>query len=357
MNHKYLLQCSLFSLLLLAILGISGNAEAGLVEIYINDSEELTESETEFVIESGKDINLEIRLSGALRIESDDKNLSVQSIYIDAYFESDTDRRESTAGIPQYQALDNNENDPGYDKFSSSFKGDDARFEGYEGQIRFSIILKNASNEIVPGGDRVILITITSPISSVDENSSESVLYNNPIILGGGFLAFILFFPVLYLYLKRQEELKIEDYTQRKDMEAQMKLREAQRKSEEEEQLKNERVQKRRAMRHQANERERALDYDSAINIWEELGQIDQAARVRKLKVEQGAVKVEQTVIHGDYVDDRDTIVKDSVINRSNIGTGGKSKAEEIKELTELHDSGAIDDAEFKQMKKEILGK
>ena len=35
-------------------------ANAGLVEIYINNSEELTESETDFVIESGKDLNLEM---------------------------------------------------------------------------------------------------------------------------------------------------------------------------------------------------------------------------------------------------------------------------------------------------------
>ena len=55
-------------------------ANAGLVEIYINKSEELTESETDFVIESGRDLNLEIRLSGALRIDSDDKNLSVESM-------------------------------------------------------------------------------------------------------------------------------------------------------------------------------------------------------------------------------------------------------------------------------------
>ena len=73
--------------------------------------------------------------------------------------------------------------------------------------------------------------------------------------------------------------------------------------------------------------------------------------------VAQGAVKVEQTVVHGDYIDDRDTIIKDSVVNKSNIGAGGKSKTEEIKELKELLDSGAIDDDEFKQMKKEILEK
>ena len=164
-----------------------------------------------------------------------------------------------------------------------------------------------------------------------------------------------LFFSVLYLYLKRRKEPKIEDYTQRKDMEPQIDLKEAQRKAEEEEekQLRNEREQKRIAMRHQANERERALDYDSAIDIWEELGQIDQAARVRKLKADLAAPK---TVIHGDYVDDRDTIVNDSVVNRSNIGIGS-SKMQKLEKLNNMKEKGLIDDDEFKQMKNEILGK
>ena len=163
-----------------------------------------------------------------------------------------------------------------------------------------------------------------------------------------------LFFSVLYLYLKRRKEPKIEDYTQRKDMEPQIELKEAQRKAEEEEKrLRNEREQKRIAMRHKANERERALDYDSAIDIWEELGQIDQAARVRKLKADLAAPK---TVIHGDYVDDRDTIVNDSVVNRSNIGNDS-SKMQKLEKLNNMREKGAIDDEEFKQMKKEILEK
>ena len=137
-------------------------------------------------------------------------------------------------------------------------------------------------------------------------------------------------------------------------MEPQIELREAQRKAEEEEkQLRNEREQKRIAMRHQANARERALDYDSAIDIWEELGQIDQAARVRKLKAELAAPK---TVIHGDYVDDRDTIVNDSVVNRSNIGSGS-SKMQKLEKLNNMREKGLIDDDEFKQMKREILKK
>ena len=59
--------------------------------------------------------------------------------------------------------------------------------------------------------------------------------------------------------------------------------------------------------------------------------------------------------IQGDHI--TKTEVKDSILNRSNIGSDGKSKAEQIQNIKDLLDSGAIDDAEFKQMKKEILGK
>ena len=141
---------------------------------------------------------------------------------------------------------------------------------------------------------------------------------------------------------------------QKKDMEARMKLRETQGKIAEEEELKKERVQKRRELRQKANVRERALDYDSAIRIWEELGQIDEAARVRKLKAEQGAVKVSQKVVHGDEVSK--TEIKDSVISKSNIGSGGKSKAEQIKEIKELLDAGAISEEDYQKMKREIVG-
>ena len=105
--------------------------------------------------------------------------------------------------------------------------------------------------------------------------------------------------------------------------------------------------------RNLAFQKEKALNYSEAAKIWEELGEINEAARVRKMEAELGSVKVAQKVVQGDEV----TEIKDSVLNRSNIGSGGKSKAEEIKEIKELLDSGAIDDDEFKQMKKEILGK
>ena len=104
-----------------------------------------------------------------------------------------------------------------------------------------------------------------------------------------------------------------------------------------------------------AKERERALDYDSAIEIWEELGEIEEAARVRKLKARQGSVRVAQKVVHGDEITKTD--IRDSVVSKSNIGAGGKSKSEELRDAKALLDDGIIDDAEFKQMKKEILGK
>ena len=101
----------------------------------------------------------------------------------------------------------------------------------------------------------------------------------------------------------------------------------------------------------EAKIREEALDYDAAIELWERLGNIKQAARVRRLKAEQGSVKVSQKVVQGDEV----TEIKDSVLNRSNVG--GSSKMQELEKLTEMKKEGLIDDDEFKQMKKEILGK
>jgi hypothetical protein len=103
-----------------------------------------------------------------------------------------------------------------------------------------------------------------------------------------------------------------------------------------------------------AKKHEKLLEFNKAADIYKKLKMDEDVIRVRNMKADLAAPKTE---IHGDYIDDRDTIVKDSVINRSNIGTGGKSKAEEIKEIKDLLDSGAIDGDEFKQMKKEILGK
>ena len=102
-----------------------------------------------------------------------------------------------------------------------------------------------------------------------------------------------------------------------------------------------------------AQEKEKLLDYAGAIEGFKELGLHKDAKRVRRKMLDEK--KVDQTVVQGDYVDDRDTIVKDSIINRSNIG--GNSKAEGLREAKSLFEEGLIDESEYKQMKKEILGK
>ena len=103
-----------------------------------------------------------------------------------------------------------------------------------------------------------------------------------------------------------------------------------------------------------AKELERLLRYDEAIQLWDGFEEYEEAARVRRLKADLATPKTE---IHGDYVDDRDTIVKDSVISKSNVGAGGDDKFTRLEKLTEMKEKGLIDDDEFKQMKKEILGK
>ncbi len=197
-------------------------ANAGLVEVYINNSDELTESETQYTIESGKDLNLEIRLAGPYRIDSGDKNLSVESIYLDVYFDNDNDRRDPTSGIPQYKSLKATETDPGYDTFVSAFKGDDDRFENYEGAIRFSIIMKNASSGIVR--DNVILITMEAPPSE-DSGSSGFTLPSlpDPIvdnlipIIGGIIVLFLLSFGI-YTFVLAPEDTTADIYKEKESI-------------------------------------------------------------------------------------------------------------------------------------------
>ena len=357
--------------LLFALIGVVfmlPMASAGLVGVYLNDSEDLVTSEEDITLPYDKDFILTFHVGGPYRIESGDDNFSAYSINVDVHFLSDVDRRDTCTmcAIPNLKPLGDTDKDPGYDTYQATFFSDMVAFEGYSGNIQFSIIIKNRTSGIV--WDDVFEVTI-GPASSGDSGSSGFVIGDNPIVIAGGFLALIIFgVGVTKLMKKNEEELIVKQVLmeeQKKDMETRRKLREDQRKIDEKEELRKERAQRRKAMRKKASERERALDYDSAIGIWEELGQIDEAARVRKLKAEQNSITVDQTVIHGDYIDDRDTtyiddrdtIVQDSVISKSNVGAGGKSKSEEIKEIKELLDSGAIDDDEFKQMKKEILEK
>ena len=91
--------------------------------------------------------------------------------------------------------------------------------------------------------------------------------------------------------------------------------------------------------RKEAHSRETALDYSAAIDLWEKLGEIEEAGRVRKLqydlnspKMDQTIVQMDQTIVHGQTVIQGDqtvvqgdqitkTEIKDSVINKSSIGS------------------------------------
>jgi hypothetical protein len=104
-----------------------------------------------------------------------------------------------------------------------------------------------------------------------------------------------------------------------------------------------------------ARKHEELLEFDEAANVYKKLGMENDAIRVRKLKAEKDAVKVKQTIVQGDQV--TKTEIKDSVVSKSNIGSGGDDKVAKLEKIANLKKEGLIDDDEFKQMKKEILGK
>jgi hypothetical protein len=110
----------------------------------------------------------------------------------------------------------------------------------------------------------------------------------------------------------------------------------------------------------QARTYENQLDYDHALSLYRELNMTEDIRRINQAKYnirgerESGG---STTIIHGNYVDDRETVVKDSVLNRSNIGGSGTSKIDELEKASALKEKGLINDEEYEQMKKEILEK
>jgi hypothetical protein len=102
-------------------------------------------------------------------------------------------------------------------------------------------------------------------------------------------------------------------------------------------------------------EYERLELHDDAEEWYTSHGMLEEAAAARRKKAEMGAAKVSQKVVHGDEI--TTTTIKDSVVSKSNIGGGGEDKFTKLKELTVMKEKGLIDEDEFRQMKKEILGK
>ena len=149
--------------LIFALIGVAfmlPMASAGLVEVYLNDSEDLVTSEEDITLKYGKDFILTFHVGGPYRVESGDDNFSAYSINVDVHFLSDEDRRDSCTmcAIPNLKPLGDTDKDPGYDEYLAGFYSDSTAFEGYSGNIQFSIIIKNRTGGIV--WDNVFEVTI-----------------------------------------------------------------------------------------------------------------------------------------------------------------------------------------------------
>ena len=165
-------------------------SSAALVEIYVNDENMLVnELEGNYVVQGGKDLELVIRLDGDYRmVDSNNENLSVQKMSVNVEFLSDEDSRGTTSGIPQPEP-ESNDASITYEEFSSTFRASDPIFKGYNGDIRFSILLKNDTGVIVK--DEQFVITLQSASSGGSDSGGFS-LPSIPSEIAGVSILFIL---------------------------------------------------------------------------------------------------------------------------------------------------------------------
>ena len=165
-------------------------SSAALVEIYVNDENMLVnELEGNYVVQGGKDLELVIRLDGDYRmLDSNNENLSVQKMSVNVEFLSDEDSRGTTSGIPQPEP-ESNDASITYEEFSSTFRANDPIFKDYNGDIRFSILLKNDTGVIVK--DEQFVITLQSASSGGSDSSGFS-LPSIPSEIAGVSIIFIL---------------------------------------------------------------------------------------------------------------------------------------------------------------------
>ena len=208
--------------LLFALIGVVfmlPMASAGLVGVYLNDSEDLVTSEEDITLPYGKNFILTFHVGGPYRIESGDDNFSAYSINVDVHFLSDVDRRDSCTmcAIPNLKPLGDTDKDPGYDTYQATFFSDMVAFEGYSGNIQFSIIIKNRTSGIV--WDDVFEVTIGPP-SSGDSGSSFAfsipelppIIEENLLVIGGGLLVIIILAVGIYTFILAPEDTTADLY-------------------------------------------------------------------------------------------------------------------------------------------------
>ena len=189
-------------------------SSAGLVELSINKSDDLLVSEDEIIYQEGIDLNLYVRLKGDLRNENSDKY--VESIIINVHFRNDEDRRDSLIGYPEYQPLCDTCEDPNYDEYLSKFRGNDERFEDYDGTIDFAITMKNNSGDIV--WDDVLQITLQTQKTNSDDSGGFSIpelppgIEDNLIPIVVGLLVIILLSVGIYTFVLAPEDTTADLY-------------------------------------------------------------------------------------------------------------------------------------------------
>ena len=214
--------------LLFALIGVVfmlPMASAGLVGVYLNDSEDLVTSEEDITLPYGKNFILTFHVGGPYRIESGDDNFSAYSINVDVHFLSDVDRRDSCTmcAIPNLKPLGDTDKDPGYDTYQATFFSDMVAFEGYSGNIQFSIIIKNRTSGIV--WDDVFEVSIGQP-SSGDSGSSFAfsipelppIIEENLLVIGGGLLVIIILAVGIYTFILAPEDTTADLYKERESI-------------------------------------------------------------------------------------------------------------------------------------------
>jgi len=192
-------------------------ASAGLVEVYVNNSEDLVIAEEAVTIPYGKDFTLTFQVGGPYRIESGDDNLSAYSINMDVRFLNDLDNRAdcSMCAIPSYQTLGDTEEDTGYDEYVARFYSDSEVFEGYSGDIQFAIMIKNRTGGLV--WDRVLDVKIASAPSGSSSSGFSipelpPVIEDNLLVVGGGILAVIILAILINTFILATEDTTAELY-------------------------------------------------------------------------------------------------------------------------------------------------
>ncbi len=189
-------------------------SSAGLVELSINNSDDLLVSEDEIIFQEGTTLNLYVRLKGDLRTDTSDKY--VESIIINVHFRNDEDRRDSLIGYPEYQALCDTCEDPGYDEYLSKFRGNDERFKDYDGTIDFAVTMKNNSGDIV--WDDVLQITLQTQKADSSDSGGFTipelppVVEENLIIIVVGLLVIVLLSVGIYTFVLAPEDTTADLY-------------------------------------------------------------------------------------------------------------------------------------------------